>query len=165
MNSAKWIGAAQNYSRAAQAAAQCDRNTPGEFSNKVDMDKVRRREEILRVADDLEHFMLGQDGEAAMRLLAASGRHINFAERNEGGGSGVVFFINSNGPQLSVEAMGMWTAYSRNVPKPRIVPIKVDEIIEAAVVIGGKEPSSIMTWFHQELDKIADEAPVPSTVS
>lgn len=120
---------------------------------------LQQQTDINRATVELEHFM-STEGAAAMELLRASNRHINFAEAYDGGGSGTVYFIDGDGLKLSVEPMGSWVAYRNGVPKPKITHVRAREVVEATVRCGGKKATEIVDWLRSELDKIADAAPV-----
>ena len=107
---------------------------------------------------ELEQFMVN-DGPSAMELLKASGRHLIFGENREGGGFGVVYYIDGNGLHQSVEAMGMSAAYSQSKRQPNISEITVRQAVEAAVQHGNMKPAEIVSWLRRELDKIANAAP------
>lgn len=160
-----WSEAAQSY-RAAEAARLI---TEQDHVAAAKRDQVANNEtQPRRVADhtadidrgtiELEQF-LSSEGQALKELLRASKRHLNFGEEREGGGYGVVYFIDGNGLQQSVEAMGTWTAYSKDVPEPKLTSITAREAVEAAVHYGGKKATEVVNWLRGELDKIANSAP------
>lgn len=160
-----WSKAAKKY-RAAEAAKQITEQdqTAAVIHDRIVNDEVQRRQTADQLADidrgaaELEQF-IRIEGQALKELLSASKRHINFGEEREGGGYGVVYFIDGNGLQQSVEAMGMWTAYSKDVPKPVLTPISAHEAVTAAVYHGGKKATEVVNWLRGELDKIASSAP------
>lgn len=156
-----WSKAAQKY-RAAEAAKQI---TEQDQTAAVTRDRIVNDEatadqlaDIDRGAAELEQF-IRIEGQAVKELLSASKRHVNFGEQREGGGYGVVYFIDGNGLQQSVEAMGTWTAYNKDVPKPVLTPITAHEAVIAAVYHGGKKATEVVNWLRGELDKIACSAP------
>ncbi len=148
----KWIEAAQAF-RAAK----------GHQGKKASVKKRQSdlQADIARCARRLEQFLESDKGLAALELLKASRRHINFAEDYDGGGYGIVFAITGDGLQQSVEAMGTWMLYAKpkDVRKPHLSPISALEAIEAAVHHGKKDPAEIMVWLEGELDTIAESAP------
>lgn len=105
----------------------------------------------------LSEFMEKQ-GESAKKLLRAAGKHIIFGELREGGGYGVVYYIDGDGLNESYEAMGTWMAYSKEVPKPKITPSTAETAAFAAIHYGGIVPSELVMWLERKLDAIAAEA-------
>jgi hypothetical protein len=110
------------------------------------------------VAAKLEAFLESKDGKAALELLRTSGRHIIFGESREGGGFGLVWFLDGNGLQESTEPMGTWVAYAQTVPEPKLRPITPRLAVEAAVTEGKHKPAEVMSWLEEEIEKIANEA-------
>ncbi len=117
--------------------------------------------EIAQAATDLHTFMRSEEGRSALALLQESRRHFIFGEDSDGGGYGTVYYLDGTGLHRSIEAMGMWVAYSKEVAKPKISSITAHEAVTAAVENGRKKPSEIISWLRAELDKIAAAAPQP----
>lgn len=117
-------------------------------------------DEVLRAVRELDAFLESSRGQDAIELLAASGRHINFGEELMCSGYGVVYFLDGNGLQKSIEGMGSWIAYSKPEP-PQVRRSSAKEAIRAAVNpnMSGKEPRKVMPWLRAELDRIASKAP------
>jgi hypothetical protein len=158
---ANWSKAAQEYQAAEEAQKREEENRIAQrVHSQVLKDEAYQRKltEIDRGTAELVQFML-TEGPAAMELLRASKRHIIFGEVNEGGGFGSVYFIDGNGLQEAYQAMGMWIAYSKDVPRPRLSTITEREAVEAAVQHGGKKATEVVTWLRGVLDKIASAAP------
>lgn len=140
-----WFDAARKYQQAKHAQSQLP----------AEIDKATR---------DLEQFIASNEGSAAKTLLKASGKHIIFGETEASGGFGAVYFMNGDGLQRSVEAMGMWTAYAKEVPKPNLSPITARQAVEAAVYYNKEKPSEVLEWLREKLNEIADSAPqTPAT--
>lgn len=124
---------------------------------------VEVRKEIEQAARMLDLFLESDEGKAALELLSASRRHIRFGERPESGMT-TVYFLNGDGLRKSVEAAGMWTAYAKDVPPPRLSPLTALEAISVAAnpecgADGGRKPDRIIPWLRIELDAIAMKAP------
>lgn len=157
-----WNQAAQKYwtADAARQQQKQEQDTKALRSH-ILRDEMRCQQvtDIENAVVELEEFMRA-DGQAAMELLRASRRHLNFGEeKNDGGGYGTVYFIDGSGLQKSVEAMGMWAAFSKNVKGPEITPITARQAIEAAVHYGDKMAKEVVSWLRSELDRIASSAP------
>jgi hypothetical protein len=154
---ANWQDAARRYREAAQIKTQETQQTAQLGYEKP----LHSPADVLQATRELEQFLRSDEGRAALDLLTASNRHINFGEEYEGGGSSVVFFIDGTGLNRSIEASGTWTVYAKEVPKPKITPITAKEAIEAAINprMGGKKPNEVMTWLRSQLDAIASHAP------
>lgn len=146
-----WAEAAELYRRAKEVKRYTTLNR--------EQEELSIRVKIDSDVYELELFMGSEDGRSACELLSASGRHINFGEERDGGGYGVVYFIDGKGLQQSVEAMGMWTAFSSDVKKPEISIISARQAIMAAVEHGGIDTGKVMEWLRSQLDQIANAAP------
>jgi len=161
MNYQQWAIAAELYEtrrqQQEQEAAQASRNR----QNNAAAEEQKSRDyqaDIIAGTKELDDFLASKAWEAGQKLLLACGQHINIAEEREGGGYGVVYFLDGNcqGTQQSVEAMGMWTAYSRDVKKPRISPASSREAVALAVRQGAK-PNEIVPTICKKLDRIAKQ--------
>lgn len=156
-----WQDAARRYRESAQIKTQETQQT-----TQLDYPKpLHSPADVLQATRELEQFMRSDEGRAALELLTASGRHLNFGEEYEGGGSSVVYFIDGTGLNRSIEASGTWTIYAKEVPKPSITPVTAKDAIEAAInpCMGAKKPSEVMTWLRSQLDAIASQAPETAT--
>lgn len=162
MNQKRWTDAAERFreKRATQKAQEEQRVVAKtQADQQVKERQERYAADVKKAADELFGFISSpQLWIPAKNLLAASERHIVIAEENEGGGSGVVYFIDGNGLQKSVEAMGMWMAYAQkdDIPKPNISSVDVGEVARLAIR-QGVEPHQIVERIRQQLDRLAEE--------
>jgi len=158
---AKWNEAARKYedAEAARARQQQERTISATRDSALkDEERRQQQRDIDRGTSELEQFMR-TEGRAAMELLRASKRHLIFGEENGGGGCGTVQYIDGNGLQQSVEAMGSWGVYAKEVPKPKLSSITARQAVEAAVYRGGKRGTEVVSWLRDALDSIASAAP------
>lgn len=163
----KWIRAAQSFQRAKESEQGANALSERVRMSSAHVDASARQERQARAqrsASQLERFLDSDEGRDALDLLKTSGRHIIFGEERDGGGSGVVYFLNGEGLQQSIEAMGMWTAYSKpeDIRKPELSPIDPLQAVSAFADLRGKDPDELMAWLESELNKIADAAPAVS---
>ena len=154
----KWLDAAQRYERAKKVVEEQKLvETPQEMMSTED-GRLRLQSEIAKVARELDQFVKSEEGRAAMALLKASGRWVNFGEERESGYA-EVFFIDGNGLFRSVEASGESWIYSREkAPAPKITASTAQAMIEAAAYHEKRKPAEVLNWLRGELDKIANTA-------
>jgi len=105
---------------------------------------------IQQAARQLQRFLDSRQVQLYLKLLCGKGQHIVICEENEGGGFGCVYFVDRNGLQRSTEAMGLWTAYSKNVPPPSISHCTVQEVAAAYARLQG-DPRRIVGRLKQAL--------------
>ncbi|KKU33981.1 MAG: hypothetical protein UX57_C0009G0033 [Candidatus Uhrbacteria bacterium GW2011_GWE2_46_68] len=139
-----WLEAAEKYNRHSPAA------------KKQEEDAL-----VHQIARELQQFLDSPEGQAALELLKASGRHIILAEERDGA-HGTVYFLDGEGLRKSHEAMGMWTAYANpqegHVRSPRVLPLEAREAVE--VVKHDRQPLvELIACIRRDLDNIAAEAP------
>ena len=124
----------------------------------------RIKEETDQAIRELDQFMNSQEGLTAIALLKASGKHIIFGEEDNSGSGAVVYFINGDGLQQSIESKGTWGDCAKEVPKkPKLSPISAQQAICAAVHYDTKKPSEILNWLRGQLNEIANSAPETPT--
>lgn len=115
--------------------------------------------QIARAATDLHEFMNSEEGDRANNLLNWSGCCIIFGLDHDPGGHDTIYYLDADGLHRCSQTMGIWVASASHVARPRIKSATTNEVIEAAVQYGGKNPSEIIPWLRAELDKIAAAAP------
>lgn len=158
---ARWGAAIPRYrakrDQQAQQAAQA--TAAAELTAHQKEEERRRYEDAVHEASQgLRLFLASEECKIAQALLEASGRHVVIVEENEGGGSGVVYFLDRNGLQQSLEAMGQLQIYARpeNVPKPKISPADPRDVAALAIRLGA-HPAEIVGRIRLQLNRIADE--------
>jgi hypothetical protein len=151
-----WLAAIE-VCNAKQRAQQSPVVQPVVPSISPEIERIMSSATSISVA--LEDFAYSEEGVTARKLLQVSKRHIVLAEENEGGGFGVVYFMDGNGLGKSIEAMGMWQAYSKaeDIPKPKI---KNGDRYEIARLIarlsnGTATPEAVLGKIRNDLDTIA----------
>lgn len=159
MDAKQWREAAKRYdAQKAQQAQDTAAATNAAYSKALGQRREQQdyQANVAAAISELNDFLAGEDWLAARQLLIASNRHIVIAEENEGGGSGIVYFLDGNGLRQSIEAMGTWMAYAKkdSIPKPRISPAKVAEVVRLAIRQGA-HPHQILENIKQGLDSIA----------
>lgn len=159
MDAKQWREASKRYD--AQKAQQAqDAATATIAANSKKLEQRREQQDyqahVAAAISELNDFLAGEDWLAARQLLIASNRHIVIAEENEGGGSGIVHFLDGNGLRQSIEAMGIWIAYAKkdSIPKPQISPANVEEVVRLAIRQGA-HPHQILENIKGALDSIA----------
>ncbi len=157
----KWQSAIEKYQQVNEGEKRAEKRSV-ETEQKRQQEHFCTQEKINQATRDLEQFMSSEEGLTAKALLRVSGRHINFGEDREGGGFGVVYFIDGNGLHQSVEAMGTWQVYTANIPEPKISSINARQAIKAAVHYAGRKPDEVLYWLRGKLDEIANFAPQTS---
>jgi hypothetical protein len=148
-----WKRAAQEYAarkqQAAQPAQQADPPRPP-----ID------RAAIATAASALQGFLGSSEGATAMQLLAASGQHIIIAQTEPGMGYTTVYYLDATGLHSSVEATGMWVAYTRP-PAPKIGTATCEEAVSEAV-FQGRRAEEVLPEIILELNAIAVKVVSPS---
>ncbi len=160
MNSTWNEAAAKYHAEQALRARQMQQAQQGQQNNPHNNTATQQLSINIKSATaELQAFLRSEDGRSALALLSASGRHIIFGEENEGGGFASVYFLDGNGLQMSVEAAGQWTAYSKNVPQPELEAVTAEQAVDTFINLGHQKPTEIMNWLHAKLDAIASKAP------
>ena len=137
-----------------EAARRCRCNSPAAKKQKED-------ELVNKTAAELQLFLNSLEGQLAVELLKASGRHIILAEERDGP-RGTVYFLDGEGMRKSHEAMGLWVAHANptNIPAPQVLPLEAREAVEA--VMRDQQPlDGLIARICRDLDSIASEAPSP----
>lgn len=109
-----------------------------------------KRSTIKQAAQRLQRFLDSGQVRLYLKLLCGKGQHIVICEESGDGGFGCVYFVDRNGLQRSTEAMGLWTAYSKNVPPPSINHCTVQEVAAAYARLQG-DPRRIVGRLKQAL--------------
>jgi len=167
----KWAAAAELYEAKNRKEQKEKSDQFGENMARtiIDQEAEKRKRYQAHVAvgiHELERFLRSRSWFVARTLLAASKRHIIIAEENEGGGITTVYFLDGAGLQRSVEATqtaGLILRSPDEIPKPRISPANVGEVVGLAIRQGAKG-GEIVGRIVSELDRIADAVLPGSTV-
>ena len=156
MSHENWLEAARKYGAKRQAQQpEPQQPTP---ATAVAVARVTGTT-VAEISNALSGFLRSAEGIAATTLLRASEQFVRLAEANEGGGSGFVIFLDGNGLQESIEAMGMWVAYAKkeDVPKPQLKPISTEEAAQGIVSAseGRATAEQVLSNLRADLDRIA----------
>ena len=114
-------------------------------------------ETTKRYIEELTGFLESDEGKLGLRLLAAANRHIVLDEERDSS-FGHVYYMDGEGLHISHEPMGMWMAYSQNVPEPQISPATPEDICRQ--LYKNKENSSVVkagigNFLRSSLNRIA----------
>jgi hypothetical protein len=143
--SEKWLQAAEQYRLAESEKPKAE---PVQQDARVQDDTWRlKAAQIAEAGRELDQFMKGAEGQAAMALLGAAKRHIIFGENAEGGHA-TVFLVDSTGLHRSVESSGSG-----------ISPASACDAVQAVVFHRGKKAEEVISWLREQLDMITVLAP------
>ena len=117
------------------------------------------QERIDKVAREFTGIINGDYGKSVVAMLKVSDKFIRFGEEEDGPGFTTVYILTGDGLRKSCEASGSWTAYSKEVPKPKLESILPAEAVEETWKLNGIKPEDFINWFYGEADKIVDQAP------
>jgi hypothetical protein len=141
----KWLDAAERY----------------DLKRQREEERIRKEQERLEAiqdaTDELTTFMATSNGEAAIKLLRASGQTVCFAEvEEEQSGIAMHWILGGNGLVIVMEQKNVALGSAN---EPRITSTAVPDVVQAWAKDGMKEPSSLVPWLTAQLDQIADAAP------
>lgn len=139
----KWLDAAEKY--------DLKREREQEERRK----EQQRLEAITSATDDLTVFLTTSIGEAAIKLLKASGQEIRIAEEPTGLDS--VKSIRFTGAGFIASVEPLHAEPQREASEQEWVSANI--VVEAWVKDGMKEPATLIPWLTVQLDEIANAAP------
>ncbi len=155
MSREKWLEAATKY---ASKTPPVQQSKP--FPDWAPAAVCKPGTSVEEISNALLFFETSQEGQAALQLLRVSKRHVVIIEENEGGGYGCVYFLDGFYYKRSVEAMGTWQVYSKEVKQPEEETVSVQELAQAIFQIsrGTVTAEGVLAKMRRELDAIAAQA-------
>lgn len=152
----------------AEARQEARRRSAELHGERLRQEAHAKMERQHKVAQELANFLASADGTSACALLEASGRIVSFGTDDQGGGSYLIVALSGQGLVrfCPTAAMDVYSHYTE--PNPRAVATRkaaerptdpanaVHHFVHTNSASAGGDPSRLMGWLTNEIEKIAN---------
>jgi hypothetical protein len=111
-----------------------------------------KRSTIQQAARHLNRFLDDPQVKRFLKELCGRGQHILICTDYEDGGFGTAYFLDRAWLRASIEPMGTWVMYSKNLPSPKMRSCTSQEIAAAYARLVG-DPRRIVGNIRRELER------------